>query len=871
MSPSSQIAHYKITGKLGEGGMGAVYRAIDTKLNREVAVKILPDAFAADPDRLARFSREAQLLASLNHPNIAAIYGVEERALVMELVGGETLSGPLEDPLPVIHQLIDALEYAHEKGVVHRDLKPANIKLTAEGRVKVLDFGLAKALTSDTGSTANSANSPTLTMQATTAGTIMGTAAYMAPEQARGHNVDKRADIWAFGVVVYELVTGRRLFTGDSVSDTLAAVLRQDVDLGAVPSSLRHLLEKCLARDPRQRMRDIGDGRILLEEPPSAAAPARRPWLPWAVAGIATAVAGTLAAIHFREPPPRAEIVRFQISAPDKLGFGPAFALSPDGRQLAFTAPAADGRTFIWVRPLNSVESKALPATEGANYLPFWSPDSRFLVFATGGKLRKVDAAGGPAQVLCDAPPIVIGGSWSPAGVILFSSNSGVILKVPAGGGVATPVTKLLPQDSYHCHPSFLPDGRHFLYARISSQTVTQGMFLGSVDVKPEDQGSRRVTTAQYAIYMPGAAPNSGYLLFLRDRSLMAQPFDAGRLETQGEAIPVADPVAQYVTRGLFSASANGTLAYQSGSGASIRLTWYDRHGNMLDYIAEPSPFRHPRISPDGTRLAIRRQDLVSGNFDVWLRDLTRPGGMRFTFDPAAEGMPVWSPDGKQIIFVSNRSGVDDLYLKPSNLGVGEKLVLHTSEPKGPTDWSPDGRYLIYSSEDPKTGSDLWLLPNPGDPSGDHTPILFLRTEFRETQAQFSPDGRWVAYMSDASSKPEIYVRPFPPSKDGAGVWMISDGGGVQPRWNRNGKELLYFNGRRLMSAEIATAGGFRASQAKPVMDVALPLYGGGDIFSALDWDVSPDGKRFLLVTESADRASAPITVVLNWKEGIRK
>jgi serine/threonine-protein kinase len=496
MSSQQSIAHYKILSKLGQGGMGAVYRATDTKLNREVAIKILPDVFAADPDRFARFTREAQVLAALNHPNIAAIYGVEERALVMELVEGEDLRGPLpiETALQYARQIADAFEAAHEKGIVHRDLKPANIKVTPQGVVKVLDFGLAVMTQGPAAAASDPANSPTLTMRATQAGIIIGTAAYMSPEQAAGKTVDRRADVWSFGAVLWEMLTGQRLFDGETVSHTLADVLRREIDFAALPAetppAVRALLRRCLDRNVRNRLRDIGEARIVLENPLAPPLPAVQParrthgtaWV--ASTAVFAITAAILGWVHFRQGPVLKQLLRFSVSPPDKGTFTSWIGLSPDGHHLGFTALGADGISRLWIRSLDLLEARQIPGTDGTVTF-FWSPDNRFVVFQSGGKLKKIDISGGPAQILCDISGALLGGSWNSGGVILFGLNNGPIMQVSNAGGVAVLVTKVEPSngEQNHSDPIFLPDGRHFLYFARSAEHA--GVYVGSVGVKP--------------------------------------------------------------------------------------------------------------------------------------------------------------------------------------------------------------------------------------------------------------------------------------------------------------------------------------------------------------------------------------------------
>ena len=763
MSPHHSLAHYRIVSKLGEGGMGAVYLATDTKLNRDVAIKVLPENFAADPDRLARFTREAQVLASLNHPNIAAIYGVEDRALVLELVEGKTLAGPmpLDEVLPIARQIAEALEYAHEKGIIHRDLKPANIKVTPEGRVKVLDFGLAKALTGETAG-ADPASSPTLTMRATMAGVIMGTAAYMSPEQARGQNVDRRSDIWAFGVVLYEMLTGRQMFGGDTVSDSLAAVLKTDPDWSAIPPqtpmAIRRLLRRCLERDRMRRLSDIGDARLEIDEAmagiaePSPEAAPERPrrafgWLNLA-AGVVGLAGLAVAVVHFRETQPDPVPVRFQIPAPEKTEFGQGgMALSPDGRRLAFVVTAGSGQSMLWVRSLDSVDARALPGTEGAQYVPFWSPDGRFIGFGAARTLKKVDASGGPPQALCEIPGQILGGSWSRDGTILFGYNAGGLYRVAQSGGV--PAKATTSDEAHgelgHLRPWFLPDGRHFLYVARTANPQDFAIYLATIDGK---ERKRLVASRQSGVYAPPApGAEYGHLLFLRDTTLMAQPMDPKRFDLAGEPFLVADQVGSVLALGYFSVSANGVLAFRNGAASFFRyaqLAWFDRAGKPQGLLGPPAPYSGSlSMSPDGQRVAAEQTD-GSGNRDIWVLDVARGVPARFTFSTAQDREPVWSPDGSRLTFMSDRTAgnIPAIYWKAANGSGDEELLLKTGTASMPLAWSPDGRLLLYETLDSKTGWDFWVLPvlpSRADPAP------YLRTPFRENQGQFSPDGRWMA------------------------------------------------------------------------------------------------------------------------------
>ncbi len=878
MSPHFSIAHYRITAKLGEGGMGAVYRATDTRLNREVAIKVLPDSFAADADRLARFTREAHVLASLNHPNIAAIYGVEEHALVLELVDGPTLADqiasgpvPLDEALPIARQIAEALEYAHEKGVIHRDLKPANIKVTPDGRVKVLDFGLAKALSPEV-SASNPAVSPTLTMQATMAGVIMGTAAYMSPEQARGGVADRRSDVWSFGVVLYEMLTGRQSFPGETVSDTLASVLKSEPDWSALPpstpSGIRRLLRRCLERDRKRRLPDIGAARLEIDDalagpaeavPGAPALPKSRALL-WGAAGVATAALAAIGAVlYFRPVAPEAATVRFEVPLPEKvqLGMGTRLVISPDGQRLAFSGVGDDGQFRIWVRPLNSFESRPIGGTEGVNGF-FWSPDSRWIAFWTAGKLRKVEvggsAASGPPQTICNSVTPVPLGAWNRDGTILFGGPASRGLhRVSQAGGDPVLVTTLdaSREETGHMSPQFLPDGRHFLYLALAANPENQGIFVAALD--GSDKKLLLRASAQ-ALYVPG------HLLFLREGTLMAQAFDTGALALTGEAFPVAERVWSYLTYGVFSASQNGVLVYRPGalSNNDRRLTWFDRGGNRLGEVGPPAPYWDLALSPDAKTVAVVQLDPTSGSRNVWLIDLLRNVPARFTFGPHRDQLPVWSADGRRIVFGSNHPGPGDIYQAEVG-GRQEEPLVASDRPKAPLDVSEDGKFLLYVVVDPATKMDLWVLPL----DGERKPRPFLNSAFDDMEGQFSPGPsggpRWVAYSSDESGRFQIYIRPL----DGGRPFQVSTAGGTQPKWRKDGRELFFAHAGTLMAVDVQFSPKLELGAPRPLFAAGLYQAASGNIHR---YDVSPDGKRFLINSvPAADTGPIPIHVVLNW------
>jgi len=884
MSPQHTIAHYRITAKIGEGGMGEVYRATDTKLGRDVAIKILPDSFAQDAARMARFEREAKVLASLNHPHIAQIYSVEERALVMELVEGENLQGPLPvgTAIEYARQIAEALEAAHEKGITHRDLKPANVKVTPEGAVKVLDFGLAKVAEEGPGNTGTPGDgsrnacatiSPTLSMArqgasaATQLGMIMGTAAHMSPEQAAGKPVDKRADIWSFGVVLWEMLTGQRLFDGETVSHTLAAVLRDETDFGRLPketpAGMRELLGRCLERNTKSRLRDIGEARIALENlarQPQGLEPAtanlRPTRLPWVIAAAAILIALGLGLVVFRRVPEEARVVKLSLLPPEKavLTATSPPALSPDGRRLAFVA-TLDGKTGLWVRDLDGLAARLMSGTEGANG-PFWSPDGRSLAFAAGGKLRRIDVAGGPSVSLCDATR-AYGGSWNQNDIILFApSPVDAIFRVPAAGGTATPATTLDRESGEirHRFPWFLPDGHHFLYLGVSGDPEKTGIYVGDLDSKAR----RRVLTADSnAVY---ALP--GYLLFVREGSLMAQPFDADKAQTAGDPVPLAGQVnfnyGGTVGLGQFSSSQNGVLAYASGgAGGNVQLTWFDPSGKVLGVVGAPSDLYWPAISPDGSSVVVDRRDPQTGLSDLWLRDLKRGAESRFT--SGWGNWAIWSPDGGHIAFASSRGGPLVLHQKATSGSFQEEVLDKTAIQKWPLDRSRDGRYIIEQINDPKTGFDIWVLPL----DGDRKPFPYLQTPSWEHFAKLSPDGRWLAYGSDETKRNEVYIQTFPTP---GGKRQVSINGGGRPIWSRDGRQLFFIGAdRKMMAVGVKnSAGKLELSVPKALFDSHIGAN------SNLWFDVAQDG-RFLIPTQVEDSAGAPMTVVINWTAGLKR
>jgi serine/threonine protein kinase/Tol biopolymer transport system component len=886
-----KLGAYKIVSMLGAGGMGEVYQARDTKLGRDVAIKVLPAEFVHDAERLARFQREARMLAALNHPNIATIYGLEQSEgvhyLVMELVPGHTLAErvragalKMEEALRVAAQIAEALEAAHEKGVIHRDLKPANVKVTPEGRVKVLDFGLAKAFAGDGG--LDLSNAPMLSAMGTEEGRILGTPAYMSPEQARGKPVDKRTDIWAFGCVLYEMLTGKEAFRGETLSDTIAAVLEREPAWEVLPPEtpvkIRDLLRRCMQKDSQRRLRDIGDARIEIEEalvePTAPAKSTRARWrgpLVWGGTSLLLVAAiASLATWNLRRLPLPQPVSRLTITLPPGrqlagLENGPDVALSPDGTHLAYVVRQGD-TTQIYLRAIDSLEARPISGTEGATE-PFFSPDGQWLGFFAGGKLKKISVSGGAALTLCDVSNSA-GGSWGSRGTIIFGNFAGGPLQqVSDAGGTPQPLTRLEKGETSHGFPDLLPSGKAVLFSASSSASLWTD---AQVAVQRIGTGERRnlVQGGMYPQYAP-----TGHLVYAQEGNLMAVPFDSQRLTTTGSAVPVVENVLQSTSLGdaEYSFSATGSLVYVPGvQSAPLRLVWVNRNGAEQPVPAPARPYRLPRLSPDGRRLAV---DIAEQGSQVWLYDFPRETLTRFTFEGNANNGAVWTPDGKRIAFISNKEGPRNIFWQLAD-GSGGLERLTTSEYLHiPGSWSPNGQLLAFAESNPTTGFDIWVLrmgdssqgsgqvPSAGSGQGRKAQV-FLRTPFNEQAPQFSPDGRWLAYVSNESGRSEIYVQPYPGP---GGKWQLSTEGGKEPLWNRNGRELFYRSGNKMMAVEITTQPSFSAGTPKVLFEGPYQLLA----LSSPNYDVAPDGQRFLMLKPIEQ--AAQINVVLNWFEELKR
>jgi len=910
------LAHYRVTAALGAGGMGEVWRAEDTKLGREVALKMLPEEFAQDPERMARFEREAKVLASLNHPNIATLFGLEKAIpsgtetetgtgensklktknsklaanaasspttfLAMELVEGEDLSErikrgqiPIEEAVPIALQIAEALEAAHEAGIVHRDLKPANIKLRPDGTVKVLDFGLAKAWDADDGDSSLSM-SPTLTRHATAAGVILGTAAYMSPEQAAGISADRRADIWAFGVVLWEMLTGNKLFEGETVSHVLASVLKDEVGLDELPPTtpprLRELVSRCLQKKPKQRLQAIGDARIVLEEvqadPGAETVPAAeagrefaRPSLVkrivrWITAAVAAGAVLALLWLELIGTPDR--VLRASIPPPSNAVFhlaavnpGPA-VLSPDGSKLAYSAREEDGVVRLFLRGLDQPEAHVVSGSDGAQF-PFWSPDSKWVAFftQTDGTLKKADAAGGPPITICPAQNAK-GGSWGADGTIVFTPNSGTPLqKVSSAGGDPQDITEIdRDRHNSHRHPRFLPDGRRFLYLARGTNSTKSAVMVGSVDGAEDRELMRNETQAEYA---------SGRLFFVRDQTLMARQIDLEPLEFTGEAVSVAEKTLTVppAALGLFSVSPAGVLAYHVGMVQTVVTPrWYDRSGVELEALGDPGEYYTVALGPDNRSAALTVSSGASGSIDIWTYDLERDLRTRFTFDDATDYLPVWAPDGQSIAFSSDRSGTENIYRMSVGGVRGAELLVESDRDVMPRGWSPDGKWLVYSKDSEETNVDIWAVKT----DGTSEPRELRAESGIDVPGSVSPDGRWLSYYSDESGRFEVYVTPFP---DAGRRWQASTDSGVYPFWCVDGQELVYQRSDgRLMSVDVELGvDSVRFGETTEWFDISPP--------DALGPAFAPDSdcQRVLVVPKGDGSEKAALNIMVGWPQ----
>ncbi|MBA2259339.1 MAG: serine/threonine-protein kinase [Acidobacteria bacterium] len=894
LQPGARLGPYEIVSALGAGGMGEVYRARDPRLGRNVAIKVLPTAFSADVDRLHRFEQEARAAAALNHPNILAVYDIGTHAeapfIVSELLEGETLRErvnagpvPVRKTIELALHIAHGLAAAHDKGITHRDLKPENLFVTRDDRVKILDFGLAKLTQNQPafGPASGIATTPAPTQP----GVVLGTVGYMAPEQVRGLPVDHRADLFAFGAILYELLSGRRAFSRDTAPETMAAILNEDPpELSAaaapIPPALMRIVSRCLEKSPSGRFQTASDLAFALDglsDASSVSTAARgsshrghRTWLAWGAAALLLAALGTLAYQRVRERPAAPSPMRFQIPPIVELAGQGNFALSPDGRHLAFFGRGSDGIVRLWIRTMDSLEVRPLPGSEAHAMTPppFWSPDGKFVAFDAGGKLKKLDVSGGLPQTLCDLPAPAVGGSWNRHGDILVGNIVGGLLRVRETGGVASPVTALDParKEEFHLLPTFLPDGRHFVYLRIAPGAPdNSGSYVGTLDAKPEDQSPQRLLPYQVGLtYAAAGDSGPGRLLFLREGTLMAQPFDARRLAFAGDPVPVAERVGSFRDGGFFAVSDNGVLVYRTADTDS-QLAWFDRQGAISGRVSEPGGFRDAALSPDGARaVASRTNPQDTAKADLWLFDLSRgSGATRLTLGTGIAEFPLWSPDGKRIVFTFGNSVLRQKLAS----GEGTEQELFRSNSAGgvqATDWSPDGRFLLYTAVTSMTTTwDLWVLPGDGS-----KPVPFVRTQFAEDQGRFSPTGPWVAYVSNESGPSEVYVRGFSAdfnsgSASTGGRVLVSRGGGTAPRWRRDGRELFYLGpDGKMMAVDVTAREEFQVGRPTPL----FPIPPG-----AIVGDVTADGKRFLFVTPVKPSASVPFTVVLNWTTGLKK
>jgi Tol biopolymer transport system component len=891
LNPGTRLGPYEISAPLGVGGMGEVYRATDTSLKRQVAIKVLPASLANDSDRLMRFQREAEVLAKLNDPHIAQIYGLEKAdgvtALVMELVEGPTLADriakgpiPLDEALPIAEQIAEALEAAHEQGIIHRDLKPANVKVRTDGMVKVLDFGLAKAFDPIGSNAGNATTSPTITSPAMTqAGIILGTAAYMSPEQARGRAVDKRSDVWSFGCVLYEMLTGRHTFNGDDISMTLATVLKGEPDFSllpaATPPSVQLLLARCLKKEPRMRLRDIGEARVLIEELRGATAidsvtdtnfsspsdarrrSARANALPWAVAGALAVALGAGGVWQYAlRPQPIPGVARLTIDLPEQLGqpggFPPSLAASPDGRYVVFNGQTAEG-IRLWLRPLQGQIATPLAGTDDAS-APFWAPDSRQIGFISGTRVHRVNIETGVVETVADffrtasmSSSGSASGVWSPDGqTILFAlgQGSGIFRASVRGGDVSRAVEAPAGQSSLS-RPEFLGDNDHFAYLANTGSPETSGIYVSSLSGGGRTLLMKGLTEARYV--------SPALLVFNKERALMAQRFDLGRRTLSGDPTVIADGVDFFFpSSNAFSVA--DIVVYRSAGLSQTRFTWFGRNGAMLSPVGEPSNHTTMMLSPNARRLVFARRE-PTGVQNLWVLDLDRGTTTRLTFGTTIDSDGTWSPDGQHIVFASVREGKKSLYEISSN-GEGERLLLESKGQQLSMDaWSGDGRFIVYHID---SAREMWAMPMTGD---DRTPLLVAKSvSGRVDEPAFSPDSKWISYNVNDTGRHEIYVKRFPPTD---AKWQVSRDGGVQARWRRDDGRELYFLAPDggMMAVDVSLGETPTFGQPHKLFDTRLAFS-----FQTDQYAVTADGQRFLIMNPLSDRKLPPFNVVMNWR-----
>jgi Tol biopolymer transport system component len=892
MTSGTRLGRYEIRSKLGAGGMGEVYQGRDTQLGRDVAVKVLPRTVSNDPDRLRRFEQEACAASALNHPNILVVHDIGAHDgttyVVSELLEGETLRKRIggtalaqRRAVDYALQIANGLAAAHEKGIIHRDLKPDNIFITNDGRVKILDFGLAKLTQLD--GNQSQTDVPTRRVD-TDPGVVMGTVGYMSPEQLKGRAVDQRSDIFAFGAILYEMLSGRRAFHGESAAETMSAILKEDPpELSdtnkTVSPALERLVNHCLEKNPEARFHSARDVAFALEALSGSAAVANettiaqsfvpaafrvRQWLPWALVAVAFLIAAIFVVTYFRRQRTDAEPIeamRFIIMTPEKaLIFGPP-TISPDGRHVVFRLNTDDGKELLWLRGLGSFEARPLVGTDGA-LQPFWSPDSRSVGFFANGKLKRIEVSGGSVQTICDAPSNW-SGAWSRDGTIIFSRDvASGLYRVPAAGGTPVQLTTVdsSRNEIEHIWPYFLPDGRHFLFLARNAQSENSAIYVGTLDSK---ETTRLLQAHSSMAYAP-----PGYVLFVRESTLMAQGFDADTLELKGEAFPLAEQTVRNPTigRAMFSVSDNGVLVFRAGGINSNQLIWFDRSGKQLGVLTPPGYYSAPSFSPDEKKVAISRRDRQTGAAaDIWLIDLERGTQIRLTTDPDSDTYPSWSPNGDRVTFVATRNGATSIYQKPSNGVSPEEPLVSSAELKYNPHWSPDGQYIIYSQLNPKTNVDLYLLSL----SGDRKSTSLLQTNFIEAQARFSPNGRWIAYISNETGQFEVYVESFPAT--GAKL-PISIGGGSQPQWRADGRELYYYAAdRKLVAVEVNGDGPtLKVGEVRPLFEIRVNAvdqsFPGNGYYT-----VTHDGKRFLVSSLPDNPDRQQINVIVNWMADFKK